>query len=119
MPNNEEAEIGGKNSPKKKVSQSDIPSVTVNEALRIPFALRDSYALQPATPLEVGKAIVIAPTSGGFRTLTGAAIAYGLTSGGYNASEISLTELGRRIVAPEEEGAADVAIREAFEKPRI
>ena len=102
-----------------RLNQSDIPSVKFSEALRIPIALRENYALKPATPLDVGVAIGIAPTSGGFRTLTGAAIAFGLTNGGYNASEIALTELGKRIVAPTTEGEDEIAKLEAFEKPRV
>src|SRR4051812_31456700 len=100
---------------KKRLSQSDLPGVSLNEALRIALAIRDNYAMSPATPLDIGKAIGIAPTTGKFRTLTGASIAYGLTTGGYNATEIALTELGRRIVMPQEEGDDSKAKFEAFE----
>jgi predicted nucleotide-binding protein len=107
------------NTNKKRLSQSDLPGVSVNEALRIALAIRDNYAMSPATPLDIGKAIGIAPTTGKFRTLTGASIAYGLTTGGYNATEIALTDLGRRIVMPQEEGDDSKARLEAFERPRI
>lgn len=114
----EKKEQGGKKRP-GKVSQADMPSVSLSEALRIPIAIRDNYGLDPSTPVDVGVAVGIAPTSGGFRQLAGAAIAYGLTNGGYNAVEISLTELGERIVAPKVDGDDIVAMREAFERPRI
>ena len=104
---------------KPALSQTDLPSVKLSEALRIPLGIRDNYALNPSTPLDVGTAIGIAPTSGSFRTLTGASIAFGLTTGGYNAAEISLTELGKRIVAPSQEGDDVLAKREAFERPRV
>jgi predicted nucleotide-binding protein len=51
--------------------------------------------------------------------LTGAAIAYGLTSGGYNAETISITPLAMRIVRPTTEGDDTGAKREAFLKPRV
>lgn len=51
--------------------------------------------------------------------LTGAAIAYGLTSGGYNADTISITPLAMRIVRPTTEGDDTAAMREAFLKPRV
>ena len=51
--------------------------------------------------------------------LTGAAIAYGLTSGGYNADNISITPLEMRIVRPTTEGDDTGAKREAFLKPRV
>lgn len=64
-------------------------------------------------------AIDVSPTSGGWRNLCGSSIAYGLTEGGYNAAEITLTELGRRIVAPTEEGDDVAARAEAALRPRI
>ena len=51
--------------------------------------------------------------------ICGASSAYGLTSGGYNAQTIELTALGRRIVAPTEEGDDVVAMREAVLRPRV
>lgn len=53
------------------------------------------------------------------RTLTGAAVAYDLTDGGYNASQIGLTELGSRITMLTEEGDDLAAKREAVLKPRV
>ena len=46
-------------------------------------------------------------------------MAYGLTEGGVNANIIKLTELGRKLVAPEAEGQDLAARREAILKPRI
>ncbi|ODA33669.1 hypothetical protein A6X21_18245 [Planctopirus hydrillae] len=77
------------------------------------------YAGGPATPLQVAVAMNLTPTSGTFRNLCGAAIAYGLTTGGYNSTQITLEDLGRRIVQPLEEGDDEVAKREAILKPRI
>jgi predicted nucleotide-binding protein len=59
------------------------------------------------------------PTSGTFRSLTGASVAYGFTEGGSQAELISLTELGRRVVSPTEEGDDAEAKREALLKPRV
>lgn len=59
------------------------------------------------------------PSSGTFRTLAGAAIAYGLTEGGPNADTIAITELGLRIVRPTEEGDDDEGKRQALLKPRV
>jgi hypothetical protein len=42
-----------------------------------------------------------------------------LTTGAYNATEIGLTDLGRRAVAPTEEGDDLAALREAFQRPRV
>jgi predicted nucleotide-binding protein len=101
------------------LSQSDVPSYSLEEALRIPRAIVENYAGGPVSPIQLAQALDVTPTSGPFRMLAGASIAYGLTSGGYNASEIKLERLGTRITRPLEEGDDISAKREAFLKPRI
>jgi Predicted nucleotide-binding protein containing TIR-like domain len=102
-----------------RVSQSDIPRHTLDEAIRIASTLSDQFAKKPTKPYYVADAMKVSPTSSRFRTLTGAALAYGLTTGGYAAPEIGLTPLGRRIVAPTEEGDDLAAKREALLKPKV
>src|ERR1700687_4129454 len=82
------------------ISQSDIPSYSLEKAIKIPAAIGDNYGYKPTAPLQVAKALEVQPLSSYFRMLTGAAIAYGLTSGGYNADAISVTPLGMRIIRP-------------------
>lgn len=101
------------------ISQADIPALSLEKALRIAAAIGDNYGFKPATPLQVGKALDVAPTTSGFKMLAGASIAYGLTTGGYNAVTISITPLGLRIVRPTNEGDDIAAKREAVLKPRI
>jgi hypothetical protein len=101
------------------VSQSDVPSCSLERALKIAKTIGDNYGYKPATPLQVAKALDVTPSSGGFRMLTGASIAYGLTTGGYNADLISITGLGLRIVRTTAEGDDIAAKREALLKPRV
>jgi len=101
------------------VSQADIPSVSLEKAIKIATAIAENYGYKPSSPLQVAKALDLQPTTGHFKRLTGAAIAYGLTTGGYNAETIALTNLGLRIVRPTVEGDDLVAKREAILKPRI
>ena len=108
--------------PKKKrtrLRQGDVPGCPLEQALRIPKTIDENYAGKPTTPLRVASALNYQPTSGPFRQLCGSAIAYGLTEGGYNATEIKLTSLGKRITRPTEEGDDLVGKREALLKPRI
>lgn len=102
-----------------RVSQSDIPRHTLGEALRVAEAISEQYAKKPTKPFYIADALKISPTSSRWRTLPGAAVAYGLTTGGYNAPEIGLTPLGRRAVAPTQEGDDLQAKREALLKPRV
>ncbi|WP_354423234.1 TIR domain-containing protein [Variovorax atrisoli] len=101
------------------MSQEDIPAYDLDEALLVAKALLQEYGGHPAAPLDVAAAMDLTPTSGKFRMLCGASIAYGLTSGGYNAGQIAPTSLARQILEPQEEGADLIGKREAVLKPRI
>lgn len=101
------------------VSQADIPAFGIEQAIRIPQAIADNYGKNPTKPLRVAQAMDMTPGSSHFRMLCGAAIAYGLTEGGYNSDSISITPLGRRIVAPTKEHDDLAAKREAFLRPRV
>lgn len=104
---------------RKRVSQTDVPRVPLAQALRVPTALAEQYGKEPARPLEIAAALEMSPTAGPFRELCGAAIGYGLTDGGPNAAQISLTDLGRRIVSPLEEGDDYAARRSAALTPIV
>ncbi len=112
-----------RNEPKRetrsRVSQSDFPNNTLDQAMRISQAIWDNFAGKGGAPHQIAMAIGMSPTSGTWRNLCGSAIAFGLTEGGYNAQQITLTDLGKRIVAPVEEGDESRALHEAALKPRI
>src|SRR5713226_4307784 len=99
--------------------QADFPQSTLQQAQKIASALVDNFAGKEGSPPDIALAIGISPTSSAWPNLTGSSIAYGLTSGGVNANTIKLTPLGRKLVAPENEGDDLAARREAIMKPRI
>jgi predicted nucleotide-binding protein len=101
------------------MSQEDIPAYDLDEALLVAKALLLEYGGHAAAPLDVAAAMDLTPTSGKFRMLCGASIAFGLTTGGYNAAHISPTNLAKQIIEPQEEGADLIGKREAVMKPRI
>lgn len=101
------------------LSQTDVPGYPLQQALRVPQAIADNYGKAPTKPLRVAQAMGMTPTSGPFRGLTGAAIAYGLTEGGSNSDQIAISPLGRRIVSPTKEGDDVLAMREALLRPRV
>src|SRR5712692_3949466 len=106
-------------SDKKRISQVDIPAYSLEQALRVPKAIADNYNLKPTTPLKVAAAMSIGPTTGPFRMITGAAVAYGLTNGGGQSEQIEISPLGLRILRPKKDGDDLAAKREAFLKPRV
>lgn len=101
------------------LSQKKFPQLTLENALRIARALWDHFAGKGAPPYDIAMAIGMAPTSGGWRNLCGTSLAYSLTEGGYNSKQIILTDLGRRIVSPTQEGDDINAMVEAIMQPRI
>lgn len=108
----------GKNK-RKYLSQTDVPRISLNEALRIPFAIHENYGGNPTAPLKVAQALDLTPSSGHFRIIAGAAVAYGLTDGGPNAPQIGITPLGFRVVKPLVEEDDFYAKRDSFLKPQI
>jgi hypothetical protein len=104
---------------RSRLSQEDVPGHSLDQALRVPKAIADSYAYKPTRPLNVAGAMKVSPSSGGFRMMTGAAIAYGLTTGGAFAPVIAITPLGLRIVRPTKPGDDMAAKREALLRPKI
>ena len=99
--------------------QADFPQTTLQQAQKIASALVDNFAGREGSPPDIALSIGISPTSSNWPALAGSSIAYGLTEGGVNANAIKLTPLGRKLVAPEEEGDDLAARREAIMKPRI
>lgn len=100
-------------------SQSEFPLTTLQDAQRIPSAIEDNFAGESGSPPDVALALGISPTSSVWRSLTGSSIAYGLTEGGFGAVRITLGPLGKRLVAPQDEGDDVLARREAIMQPRI
>lgn len=103
---------------KSRISQQDVPAHSLEQALRVPRAILEELAGGPSKPLHVAQAMGIQPTSGGFRTITGAATAYGLTNGAYNAQTIEVTDLGRQILRPTAEGKDKEGKLSALLNPR-
>jgi predicted nucleotide-binding protein len=101
------------------LKQLDVPSASLDEALRLPQAVLDHYAGKPTAPLYVAKALNVDPKGSQLKVLSGAAIAFGLIDGGAQAATISVTDLALRILRPKEEDADLIAKREAVLKPRI
>jgi hypothetical protein len=99
--------------------QSDFPLVSLQQAQKVASAIVDNFAAEGGSPPDIALAVGISPTSSGWPALAGASIAYGLTDGGVNANKMTITTLGKKLVAPVEEGADIAARREAIMRPRL
>jgi len=90
------------------------PRVTLEQALRIPFALKEKNGGNPWPPAEVAAAVALSHKNPDFFYMAAASRDFGLTEGSRDSEQISLTEFGRGVVYPrskEEEGAK---LREAL-----
>lgn len=101
------------------MSQEDMPRSTLKEALALAHSLRDNFAGQDASPIDLATSLNRSPSSSSWRFLTGAAVAYGLTNGAYNSTTIALTPLGLQIVSPTEEGADSEGLLISLLRPAI
>lgn len=115
MADEEETPKASNDRPRRASSpQRPYPRRTLEQALRVPQALRDSNGGQPWPSTEVANALGLGPRSGNFFYLTSAAKQYNLTEGTRDTAEISLTNLGRRAVYPSSAEEERAALREGF-----
>ncbi len=110
---------GATKKPKARLFQEDVPSYSLEQALRVSKAIADNYAFKPTKPVNVAGAMGMTHTAGPFRAISGASVAYGLTTGAAQAPEIGITPLGMRILRPTTVGDDVAARREALLKPKI
>ena len=77
--------------------QSLFPPTSIDEAAAIASVIAQKNAGQPMRRLAVFEELDRSPDSGPSRGLVTASSGYGLTSGGYQAERLKLTDLGRRL----------------------
>jgi hypothetical protein len=90
------------------------PKNTLKDALRLAESIQNNNAGQPYSRLDLANSLDYKPDSSLFRTLITSSGRFGLTSGGYQADKISLTELGTNIVAPRNDEEKAEGIKKAL-----
>ena len=108
-----------KDAPAATSGGSDFPKHSLKAALRIAQALEDKNSGNPMPPTDVAIAIEKSPGSSDFRMLLSSSIKYGLTTGSFNQSKITLTELARDIVAPTSDGSKNKALLKSVFTPQL
>lgn len=95
------------------------PKTTLKETLRLAQAIQDNNAGEPYNRLDLAQAVKYSPESSYFRTLITSSTRYGLTEGSYVAERISLTGLGKSIVAPRSDEEKNKALVEALKRIEV
>jgi len=90
------------------------PRKTLEQALRVPRAIKEHNGGKPWASEEVARALNVGPKTGGFWYITAASRDFGLTEGTRETATIELTELGSRAVYPHSEEQERQALLEAF-----
>jgi hypothetical protein len=90
------------------------PAHTLEEALKIPLAIKNLNGGNPWTPKDVARGVGVGAGTPKFYYLTASSRDYGMTVGTQNTDEISVTDLGKRVVYPVSPEAEAKAIKEAL-----
>ncbi len=98
---------------------SDLPKHSLKSALRVATALEEKNSGNPMPPTDVAIAIGKSPGSSDFRMLLSSSIKYGLTTGSYNQSKVSLTALARDILEPTSDETKNQALAQAAFTPQV
>lgn len=92
------------------------PSIGLEDALAIPYGIRDHNASHPMNRILLAEALDVQPASSSFRDAISGANKYGLIDGNFNSDIITLTPLGQRVANPSSEEDRLNALREAMEQ---
>ena len=103
----------------ERVLQTTMPRALLRDAVNLAIGLKDDFAGKNATPIHLADALNWSPSSSGWRTLTGATVAYGLVDNAYGAKSISLTSLGEKVVKPTKDGDKEKGLMTALLRPTI
>lgn len=87
-----------KKAAKKAPPKRPYPRILLEQALKIPYALKDKNGGNPWPPADVAKSIGLSFKNTDFFYLAAASRDFGLTDGSRDSDNISLTEFGRDLV---------------------
>lgn len=80
----------------KGVPNRNLPPLQLGEALKVPQVIQEEASGMTVSRLTLAQLLGTTPGSSIFKELVAASRFYGLTEGGINADEFSLTELGQK-----------------------
>ncbi|MGI8654340.1 MAG: hypothetical protein ACR2LC_03895 [Pyrinomonadaceae bacterium] len=95
------------------------PAVSLEEALKIPYAIKEKNGGNPWATDQVANAVGLKVKNTDFFYLAGSAVSYGITLGGWKADKIEITELGKEIVYAPDSTAEKIKKIEAFLKIEV
>ena len=98
----------------KRSKEQLFPRDSLKRALGVPRAIWEQNGGNPFNILDLAPLVGYSPNSSGFRMLLATSFRYGLTDGSHVTKIISLTTLGKTIVAPMEQTNVGDMLRQAL-----
>jgi hypothetical protein len=114
-PNNNQDDDAGAKTASSRIERP-FPRRSIEEALRVPKAIRDGNAGNPWAADQIAKALKIAAKSSNLKYLLGASADFGFTTGKSAVGQVSLTDLGKEAVYPSSPESEVKALRQAFNR---
>lgn len=100
------------------VSSESLPRRTLADALRIATVIRDNYAGKPTSWSEIASALGVSDKNPVNRYPLWSAVAYGLVLK-HDNNTYSLSETGRKILAPTYDGEREEGVKKAMFTPSV
>ena len=100
--------------PKRVKIDRPYPRASLEDAIRIPVAIKEKNGGNPWPPEDIAKALDTSKTTTTFFYTAASARDFGLTEGSRDTANISLTSIGRDIVYPGDAKAENEAKKKAF-----
>jgi hypothetical protein len=101
---------------KPSLPKRPYPRVTLEEALKIPLALKEKNGGNAWPPNDVANATNLSPKNPDFFYLAAASRDFGLTEGSRDSEQISLTTFGRDVVYAPSKAEEEKQLRQALTK---
>ena len=103
----------------KAAARRPYPRVTLEQALKVPLALKNNNGGNPWPPEDVANAVGLSVKNTDFFYLAASSRDFGLTEGGRDSQIISLTESGRDVVYAPNKDEEKEALKSALLKVEI
>jgi len=110
---------GNKQTRGRKAGAIYFPRHSLKKALVIAETVWKDNGGEPYNRLSLAKSVDMSPTGSPFQIILASSFRYGLTEGSYVSEKITLTPLGRAIVAPKADEDTKSHLREALLKPEL
>jgi hypothetical protein len=95
-------------------AKRSFPSVTLEEAIKVPAEIKEKNGGNPWSPQDLAAALGTSHKSTPFFYLTAGSRDYGLTEGTRYTAKILLADIGKRFVYAKDREAEKMALQEAF-----